>query len=160
MKVLFGIAVGYFLAAGAALASTGGHAGHGAGTSASGHPGKAKAATRVVKLEASEYAFSTSALSFKAGETVKFVVTNKGKLKHELTIGSAAEQAAHQAEMEKMADMKHDESEHEMPANSIHVAPGETREIVWTFTTPGQLLYACNYPGHTDLGMQGEIAVR
>jgi uncharacterized cupredoxin-like copper-binding protein len=56
--------------------------------------------------------------------------------------------------------MNHDESEHEMPANSIHVAPGETKELVWSFTTPGQLLFACSYPGHADLGMKGDITVR
>jgi uncharacterized cupredoxin-like copper-binding protein len=145
-----------------ALASTGGHSGHGnhEPSAATGHPGNAKAVTQTVKLDASEYAFSTTNLAFKAGQTVKFVVTNKGKKKHELTIGTAAEQAAHQAEMEKMAEMNHDEGSHQMPANSIHVAPGETRELVWTFTRAGQLVFACNYPGHTDLGMRGDITVR
>ncbi len=151
--LIFGAAAA--LTAGVALAHGGSH-----GTnSTSGEPGDPKKATRTVKLDASEYAFSEQALSFKAGETVKFVVSNKGKLKHELTIGDAAEQAAHAAEMSTMSDMKHDEGSHEMPANSIHIAPGETRELVWKFSKPGKLLFACNYPGHSDLGMQGRIAV-
>jgi uncharacterized cupredoxin-like copper-binding protein len=154
MKAISILAAASLLAAGAALASTG----HGAHTS--GHSATAKAAARIVKLDASEYAFSSKAISFKAGETVKFVITNKGKQKHALTIGTAAEQAEHQAEMEKMAAMNHDENEHAMPANSIHVAPGETREMVWSFNAPGQLLFACSYPGHADLGMTGDITVR
>lgn len=127
--------------------------------SAWGHQGKAKDVTRTVKLDAAEYAFSEKALAFKAGETVKFVVSNKGKLKHELTIGDAAEQAAHSREMVAMSDMKHDEGSHEMPANSLHIGPGETKELVWTFTKAGNLLFACNYPGHSDLGMEGKIVV-
>lgn len=144
-----------------ALATSFAHA-HGAaqGPSEAGHPAKAKDATRTVKLDASEYAFSETALTFKSGETIKFVVTNKGKLKHELTIGTPEEQLAHAREMAAMSDMKHDEGEHEMPANSIHVGPGETRELVWTFTKAGKLLFACNYPGHSDLGMQGNIVVQ
>jgi uncharacterized cupredoxin-like copper-binding protein len=127
--------------------------------SAWGRPGKAKDVTRTVKIEATEYAFSEKVLTFKAGETVKLVVTNKGGLKHELTIGDADEQASHGKEMAKMSDMGHSEGEHEMPANSIHVAPGETRELIWNFDKPGKLLFACNYPGHSALGMEGEIAV-
>lgn len=150
------------LAAAAALAfAVGAALAHGdAKGSAWGHAGKAKDVTRTVKLDASEYAFSEQALTFKAGETVKFVIKNTGKLKHELTIGDAAEQAAHAAEMSKMSDMKHDENTHEMPANSIHVAPGETRELIWTFEKAGKLLFACNYPGHSDLGMAGNIVVQ
>lgn len=152
-----------FLILGAAAMLTAGVAfahgsSHGA-SSASGEPGDAKKATRTVKLDANEYAFSEQTLSFKAGETVKFVVSNTGKLKHELTIGDAAEQAAHAAEMSKMSDMKHDEGSHEMPTNSIHVGPGETRELVWKFSKAGKLIFACNYPGHSDLGMQGRITV-
>jgi len=143
------------LAPGFAQAHGGAH-----GASDSGRPAKAKDATRTVKLDASEYAFSETALTFKAGETIRFVVSNKGKLKHELTIGTSEEQLAHAREMAAMSDMKHDEGEHEMPANSIHVSPGETRELVWTFAKAGKLLFACNYPGHSDLGMQGDIVVR
>ena len=128
-----------------------------------GHPGEAKNATRTVKLDLKEYSFSEPALTFKAGETVKFVVTNSGRLKHELTIGTAEEQEAHRKEMQAMSDMKHDENAHgmhKMPENSIHVAPGETRQLVWTFSKAGSLAFACNYPGHADLGMEGKITVR
>lgn len=128
--------------------------------SASGHLGNPKKATRTIKLELKEYSFSAAELSVKPGETVKFVVTNNGRLKHELTIGTAAEQEEHRKEMEAMSDMKHDETTHAMPENSIHVGPGQTRELVWTFATAGKLEFACNYPGHADLGMEGKITVQ
>lgn len=132
---------------------------HDHGSSVSGKLGDPKRVTRTVKLEMSEYAFDKGALTFKAGETVRFVVSNKGKLKHELTIGTAEEQKTHRAAMQSMSDMKHDEHSHDMPSNAIHVGPGETRELVWQFTNEGSLLFACNYPGHADLGMEGAISV-
>ena len=134
--------------------------GHQDGVTGFGRPGLAKDVVRTVRIEAEEYSFSPADLAVRAGETVKFVVANKGKLKHELTIGDAAEQAAHQRSMSEMSDMKHDEGTHEMPANSVHVAPGETRELIWTFTKSGPLTIACNYPGHGELGMTGALEVK
>jgi uncharacterized cupredoxin-like copper-binding protein len=136
------------------------HGKHEHGPTTSGEAGNPARVTRTVTIRMSEYAFDTERLEFKAGETVKFIVINNGKLKHELTVGTAEEQKAHRAAMQSMSDMNHDEHSHEMPANAIHVNPGETRELVWHFTKAGSLQFACNYPGHADLGMEGSIAVR
>ncbi len=125
-----------------------------------GHPGKAKDVTRTVTVQADEYQFDPQELTFSAGETVKFVIKNNGTLKHEFTVGDAEEQAAHRQSMAEMSDMKHGEDMHEMPANAVHVASGKTGELIWTFTRAGKLQFACNYPGHADLGMEGAITVR
>ena len=127
--------------------------------SAYGHPGEASRVSRTIKVEMTEYAFSLGDLSVKTGETVKFVISNHGKLKHEMTIGSEAEQLVHRKEMEAMSDMHHDEGQHEMPGNALHLAPGETREVIWQFTKAGKIEFACNYPGHADLGMLGNITI-
>ena len=89
------------------------------------------------------------------GETVKFVVTNVGKLAHEFVIGDAAEQAAHEKEMQAMPgkSMKHD-------VNGISLPPGQTRTLVWTFTRDGTVEYACHIPGHFAAGMVGKIIVK
>jgi uncharacterized cupredoxin-like copper-binding protein len=137
-----------------------GHGQHEHGATTSGEAGDPARVTRTVTIKMSEYAFDTQSLTFKAGETVKFVVINNGKLKHELTVGTAEEQKAHRAAMQSMSDMNHDEHSHDMPANAIHVDPGETREFVWHFTKAGSLQFACNYPGHADLGMEGSISVK
>jgi uncharacterized cupredoxin-like copper-binding protein len=131
-----------------------------AGDWAFGRPGAAKDVMRSIRIEAEEYNFSPAEITVRVGETVKFVVVNHGKLKHELTIGDAAEQQAHHEAMAGMSDMKHDEGSHEMPANAVHVAPGETRELLWTFSKNGTLIIACNYPGHSELGMTGSLAVK
>ncbi|MEQ1752539.1 MAG: cupredoxin family protein [Micropepsaceae bacterium] len=133
------------------------HADHEA--SAYGHPGEASRVSRTIKVEMTEYAFSLADLSVNTGETVKFVISNHGKLKHEMTIGSEAEQLIHRKEMEAMSDMGHDEGKHEMPDNALHLAPGETKEVIWQFTKAGKIEFACNYPGHADLGMLGNISI-
>ena len=132
---------------------------HRAGGWPFGRPGLTKDVTRTIRIEADEYSFTPSEVAVRAGETIKFVVANSGKLMHELTIGDAAEQAAHQRSMGKMSDMKHDEGTREMPANSVHVPPGQTRELIWTFSGSGALSIACNYPGHSELGMTGALEV-
>lgn len=127
--------------------------------SAYGHPGDASKISRTIKIDMKEYEFSIPTLSVNKDETIKFVITNVGKLKHEMTIGSEEEQLAHRKEMEAMANMHHDEATHAMPGNALHVAPGETKEIVWQFTKAGNIKFACNYPGHADLGMEGRISI-
>lgn len=125
-----------------------------------GRPGLAKDVTRTIRIEADEYSFDPAEIAVKVGETVKFVVVNNGKLMHELTIGDAAEQDAHQQSMSKMSDMKHDEEVQQMPANAVHIPPGQTRELTWMFSKNGKLIIACNYPGHSVLGMTGALEVK
>jgi uncharacterized cupredoxin-like copper-binding protein len=38
------------------------------------------------------------------------------------------------------------------------VEPGQTAEVVWTFTEATEMGFACNVPGHREGGMSGEIA--
>ena len=133
---------------------------HATGETAFGHPGSAREVSRTVKIEARDFEFNPAQLTFAKGETVKFVVVNASRHMHELTVGDAAEQEEHRRSMAQMSDMKHDESEHDMPSNSVHVKPGETGELIWSFTKAGTLEFACNYPGHADLGMEGKITVQ
>lgn len=133
---------------------------HRPGGWAFGRPGFAKDVTRTIRIEADEYSFDPAAVSVRVGETIKFVVVNNGKLMHELTIGDAAEQEAHEQSMSKMSDRKHDEGTQRMPANSVHIPPGQTRELTWMFSKDGKLIIACNYPGHSVLGMVGSLEVK
>lgn len=131
-----------------------------------GEPGDPKAVTRTVTITATEIDFDVHDLTFKTGETVKFVLVNKGQQNHELMIGDAASEAAHRKMMEEMPGMDHEAMEHAMgghmdvEGNAIDAHPGETKSLVWHFTKPGQKEFACNYPGHAELGMAGTITVR
>jgi len=132
---------------------------HGVEHLAFGHRGAAKDVTRTVKISASDFVFAPTDVTVKKGETVRFVVTNSSKHMHEFTIGDEGSQLEHRKSMAAMGDMHHTEGEHAMPSNSVHVAPGKTGELIWTFDGSGDLIIACNYPGHADLGMEGTIKV-
>ncbi len=119
-----------------------------------GHPGDAKRVDRVIKITANEFSFMPSSLTVKAGETIKFVVTNAGKIKHEFVLGTKSEQREHDKEMQAMPHMKMDDP------NGISIPKGETASLIWTFTKPMVIQYACHEPGHYAAGMYGELSVK
>lgn len=121
-----------------------------------GHKGIAKDVNRTITIEASEIAFDVKNIDVKAGETIRFVLINKGEQPHELALGSADEQSAHRDMMAEMAGMKMEHAE----GNSVSTEPGETKELIWTFTKAGAFEFACNYPGHAELGMTGPLMVK
>ncbi|MFV3077336.1 cupredoxin domain-containing protein [Niveispirillum fermenti] len=157
----------------------GAHQGHSSPSPAAiGQPGKATVTTRTVPIELGDNFFSQEALTVKAGETVRFVIVNKGEFLHEFNIGTPAGHAEHQKMMAMMVDhgmltatginkdmahMDHsamgmNHMDHDDP-NSILVEPGKTGELVWTFGDATTLEFACNIPGHYEAGMVGKISV-
>lgn len=119
-----------------------------------GHPGDSSKVTRTIKVTAMDIKFEPTDLTVKAGETVKFEVTNTGKIDHEFVLADAAEQAEHDKEMQAMPNMKMDHP------NGISVAPGKTATLIWTFTKAGKLQYGCHIPGHFAAGMVGQLTVK
>ena len=150
-------------------------AGH---TYAFGQPASADKATRTVEVVLQDMSFSPKSLDVKAGDTVRFVLVNKGQLLHEFNLGDAAMHAEHQKQMMQMqasgmlnpagmgtmdhsamghgdmSGMKHDDP------NSVLVEPGKTAELTWTFSKATGLEFACNVPGHYQAGMVGKLNVR
>ncbi|MFP3514795.1 cupredoxin family protein [Pseudomonas sp. SIMBA_077] len=146
-----------------------------------GHPAPAASATRTLKVEMTDIAFNPTSLNVKAGETVRFVLVNKGHLLHEFNLGHAAMHAAHQKEMLDMqqsgmmtptainhAGMDHSAMGHDSmnksgmkhdDPNSVLVEPGKTAELTWTFAKTENLEFACNVPGHYQAGMVGQLKV-
>jgi len=117
-----------------------------------GSPGKESEAKRTVEFLATDnMRFSPGKLEVRLGETVKFVVRNGGKLKHEFTVGDRASQRAHALMMKKMPGMKHEDE-----PGTVTLEPGETKTVVWKFdkkpATP--LEFACHEPGHYESGMK------
>lgn len=130
-----------------------------------GSPGKASEATRVVAIVATDSEFSPKSVAIKAGETIRFIVRNEGKLVHELTIGTKAMQLDHQSEMLGLAvsgaigldsvdRAKLGTHDH---GNNVLLEPGKSGEVVWTFAQATELEFGCNVPGHYDAGMRGDF---
>ena len=156
----------------AAAIAAGAHGGgHGAG---SGEPGKASEASRTITVEMYDNYYEPEEITVKPGETVRFVVENKGSLVHEFNIGTPAMHESHQKEMMMMVehgviqggklnhnmmemDMGNDQSMKHDDPNSVLLEPGESQEIVWTFTEKGDIEFACNVPGHYQAGMYGDV---
>lgn len=147
----------------AAPADHGTHAGHGTPASAKraprvqtdwGVPGDPRAATRTVRVDMDDtMRFTPDRLTVRAGETVRIVVRNRGRVMHELVLGSDAALARHAQQMRQDPSMPHDEPW------MAHVAPGATGELTWTFNRSGEFAFACLVPGHSEAGMTGRVVV-
>ena len=142
----------------AALSTTalaaGSHAGGHHGESAVGQPGVAAKVKRTITVDmADTMRYSPSNIEVKQGETIRFLVKNSGKVKHELSLGSQKDLQEHMVLMQKFPEMEHEDP------NQVTVAPGGQGEIIWHFTKAGTVHFACLMPGHFEGGMKGQIKV-
>jgi uncharacterized cupredoxin-like copper-binding protein len=128
-------------------------------TFAFGYPGDPADADRTIDIEASDtLKFDPDAVTVQVGETVTFRVHNAGDNTHEFVLGTEEEQEDHEHEMQEMAESgsgMHMADE----ANALDLPAGETKEISWTFTEPGEMFFGCHEPAHYDAGMKGTITV-
>ena len=114
----------------------------------------AKSAKRTIAIEMSDaMRFTPSTVNVKQGETVRFVVTNKGQVLHEMVIGDKKTLDEHAALMVKFPNMEHDEP------YMAHVPAGKKETLVWTFNRAGDFDFACLVAGHYQAGMVGKITV-
>jgi len=136
-----------------ALAS-GSHAGGHSEETAIGKAGVASKATRTVTVEmADSMRYTPSEIQVKKGETVRFVVKNVGKVRHELSLGTEKELLEHLEQMKKNPGMEHDEP------SKITLDAGKQGDIVWQFPQAGTVNFACLMPGHFEAGMKGQVKV-
>jgi uncharacterized cupredoxin-like copper-binding protein len=116
--------------------------------------GDAKAARRTLQVAMSDdMRFTPDVIKVKKGETVRIVVSNRGRTLHEFVLGTKKELEEHAALMIKFPNMEHDEP------YMVHVPPGQTGEIIWTFNRRGEFDFACLVPGHYQAGMVGKVKV-
>jgi len=135
--------------------ASGSHAGgHGAEETAIGKPGVKTKVGRTITIEMSDnMRYTPAEVQVRQGETVRFVVKNKGQIKHELSLGTEKELLEHLEVMRKFPDMEHDEP------GKVTLAPGKQGEIIWQFTKAGVVNFACLMPGHYEAGMKGAVSV-
>lgn len=119
-----------------------------------GKPGAAKEVTRTITVELLDnMRFGPDRITVRKGETIRFVVANKGVLPHELVLGSLHGLRAHAAEMRNNPHGAHDDP------GAVRLDPRETKELVWKFTDVGTVDFACLLPGHFEAGMMGQVQV-
>ena len=125
--------------------------GHAATLGKPGDPGNVTRTIEVVMNDAMR--FRPANIRVKRGETIRFIVRNIGKLKHEMVLGSIKELKEHAALMRKFPEMEHADP------NQVSVEPGKTGELIWQFTKAGTFDFACLQPGHFEAGMVGKVRV-
>jgi len=119
-----------------------------------GREGDPKKVSRTLEVGMSDrMRFAPAQLTVRQGETVRFRVTNSGRLMHEMVLGTLEELKQHAELMAKYPHMEHEE------AHMVHVAPGRTATLVWQFDRPGEFYYGCLVPGHFEAGMVGKLKV-
>ena len=115
--------------------AAGKHAGgHGQGHSI-GKPGKPQAATRTIEIKMIDNEFKPKSITVVKGETVRFVVVNRGEFVHEFNIGTAAMHQQHQKEMLVMMDKGILEADrinhHMMKSGAGHMAHDDPTVCSW-----------------------------
>lgn len=162
------VATSAIMLASAAMAD----AGHGA--TPAGEPGKKNAVSKTINVTMYDSYYEPEEISVSKGETVKFVITNKGTLVHEFNIGTAMMLTDHAPEMQMMVDHGILEADrinvemakkmqkemghgmHDSPNTSL-LEPGKSGEVVWRFTADGEIEFGCTVPGHYEAGMVGNF---
>ncbi|CAH6785616.1 Copper-binding protein [Vibrio chagasii] len=86
-------------------------------------------------------------------DVVQFVVMNTGKIDHEFSIGSAAEQLEHREMMKNMGNHAHDSG------STVTVKPGKAKQLLWHFHGDNHVEFACNIPGHAEAGMVKSVTL-
>ena len=139
-----------------------------------GTKGKASDVNKVIIVNMYDNYYEPSKIEIKKGETVKFVVKNKGELVHEFNIATKTMHLKHQPEMmmlveneiilldkidkKKMMEMaKKNPSMLHSHSTSVLLSPGESADLIWKFTNSLKIEAACNVPGHYEAGMIAEI---
>lgn len=121
-----------------------------------GKPGNESQVSRIIHVTADDsMRFHHEPFDIKDGETIKFVVTNRGAIPHEFAIGTKDEHMDHGKMMMANPDMHHGPG-----GNAVTVKPNETLALIWTFENAWQIEVACNIPGHYQAGMHSEVRIQ
>lgn len=120
-----------------------------------GREGDPRKAVRTIQVDmADTMRFTPAHVTVTKGQTVRFVLRNRGKVVHEMVLGTVEELKEHAELMKKFPGMEHAEP------NMAHVKPGARGQIVWQFTRPGEFQFVCLQPGHFEAGMVGKVTVK
>jgi len=93
--------------------------------------------------------FTPTTVALPHGERVRIVVRNTDPIDHELIVGDAAVQAAHEHGTD---------TEHHAPG-AVSVPALTTARTTVVIARAGMSLFGCHLPGHWAYGMHGVIVV-
>lgn len=109
------------------------------------------AAREIAISTSDELRFDPATISAKPGEKVVLVVSNPGRLDHELAIGDAGYLDSH------AESGKHDGHGSAKGGASVAVAAGKTARLTFTMPDGDAPSYACTVDRHDKAGMTGTV---
>lgn len=109
-----------------------------------GRMGSARDVTRSVELLIdTEGQFSPLQFAFMQGETIRFLVRNLSAARHEFMLGTAAVIREQREQRRAVSsDIFYE------VASSRRIVGNRSAELIWQFTTLGELFFACLEPDH------------
>ncbi|MBI3980074.1 MAG: cupredoxin domain-containing protein [Chloroflexi bacterium] len=122
---------------------------------------------REVVVKANEWSFAPTSIQLTAGQPVRLLLANEGKILHDMAVvgldADVHEAAGHGAgEQHGEAKAGHAEAaDHDTGGAKVHVnaEPGETGVLEFTPTDSGTFEFICTLPGHRQAGMIGKLMV-
>jgi uncharacterized cupredoxin-like copper-binding protein len=131
---------------------------HQNGVFPAGEVGDKSAIARIIEIEIAEgdgtMVYRPARIDVSLGDTVRFVLKNKGALDHEFVLGTKKDNREHAEMMASMPGMVH------LEKNMSQVASGQAAELTWKFTKNGEFEFACLITGHYEAGMHGTLVVK
>jgi uncharacterized cupredoxin-like copper-binding protein len=115
-------------------------------------------ADRTVEIDMVDVAFKPENVEVRAGETVRFVLHNRGKVVHDAFVGDSEAQEDHETQMRDAEEGGHNGHGGD-EEDALTVDPGETGELTHTFDEAGRHEIGCHQPGHYAAGMKITVAV-
>ncbi len=100
-------------------------------------PVSAEGAGETIQMTASDFKFQPNNITTRAGNTVTFRIRNMTGTTHNFTLRSP--------------DGK--------TMQSVDLPAKQTVEVKAAFPQPGTYKFDCNKPGHSELGMKGQVVV-
>tara|TARA_B100000700_G_scaffold310284_1_gene390672 strand:+ start:318 stop:818 length:501 start_codon:yes stop_codon:yes gene_type:complete len=139
-----------------------------------GKKGELSEISRTITIRMYDNYYVPAQININKNETIKFIIFNTGELVHEFNIATKKMHIHHQAEMitmveneillpnkidkERMKNLgKNNPTLLHSHSNSVLLSPGEKGELIWKFSNKTMLEFACNVPGHYEVGMIGKI---
>jgi uncharacterized cupredoxin-like copper-binding protein len=103
-----------------------------------------------VTLDVEHTRFSDERIVVRPGTEVRFVVSNRDPINHELIVGPQEVHDIHEAG---------NHAEHPAVPGEVSVGPNAEADTTYRFDDAGEVVFACHLPGHFAYGMRGVVEV-
>lgn len=123
-----------------------------------GEPGDPRKPSRTIAIIIDEVdgkmLFLPSKIAVKKGEQIRFRLTNRGLLAHEISLSTA------EANLRRARQMENNGGRPRIDRRARRLQPGKSGQLLWKFSKTGTFDFSCLVPGHRRAGMFGTVIVK